>query len=107
MIWGEGLAIGLLVGMSGGLWLLLNITWIQAALKRGNARLAPAIGSLLTLPAFLGGGTWAANSALGKALSPEAMLAYLIGLIVIIAAMNAWPCYRLILWCARNIEGAP
>jgi hypothetical protein len=99
------IALGIVVGMSAGIWFLFTISSIHTALAKNGAGIGKRALALLGLPAFVGGGTWTANATL----IPTDMLtanlpAYFSIVALVILSINAAPCNKLVASIARNME---
>jgi uncharacterized membrane protein len=90
------IAVGSLVGVAGGVWLLFNIVWIYKAMEKGRNGIVPQISSILTLPAFVGGGPWVTEKLIPVKDLTDYTALYFAPAVFIIVIINIWPCFRLI-----------
>jgi hypothetical protein len=99
-------ALGTIVGILGAICLATSLVSIYQALS-ARRRIATELSPLLGLPLFYGGGSWA-HSALIPASNIQAAGAgaYLASILATLLLVNAWPCFRLIVWAGTTI-GAP
>lgn len=98
-----GISIGAVVGIAGGLWLMLNLIAIRVSLSKGGRGTTAQIGAILTLPAFVGGSTWAANSFFANVFVSDVLVAYSVSSLLLITSINVLPCYRLVIWAAHRM----
>lgn len=97
------IALGTIVGILGAICLATSLVSIYQALN-ANRRIAGELAPLLGLPLFYGGGSWA-----HAALIPSSEIqqggagVYLVSILVMLVLVNAWPCFRLIVWAGMMI----
>ena len=97
------IALGTIVGILGAVCLATSLVSIYQALnarRRISAELAPLLG----LPLFYGGGSWAQSALIPSTEIQQAGAGgYLVSILVALILINAWPCFRLIVWAGTMI----
>jgi hypothetical protein len=101
----ESCVLGLIVGLLGAIALATSLVSIYQALNRKRSASAH-IASVLGLPLFYGGGTWARNGLIPAEEIQRGSSLYLLMILITLLAVNAWPGFRLIRWAGRNIGGS-
>jgi hypothetical protein len=96
--------LGAIVGLAGGIWFLVTITWLSRALVKGKGIVASSA-ALLTFPGFICGANWWGAS---KIVNSDALSGnisyYLLSCFSLILIINIVPCLKLMLRCLSIIE---
>jgi hypothetical protein len=96
------IALGLVIGLSGGLWLLVSIALVSQTL--GSPQLTTLLGiisSFLTLPAFVLGGGWVGSRMLDVSELRTNLPAYLFTTVTVMLTISAYSILRLIIRLGR------
>jgi hypothetical protein len=104
-LWGRMLsscALGIIVGLLGAIALATTLVSIYQALSRRQPA-AVHIASVLGLPLFYGGGSWARTSLIPADEIQRGAGVYLLMIMLTLVVVNAWPCFKLIQWAANTI----
>ena len=106
----QAVSLGLIVGLSGGLWLVVSIALIARNLAPPTSTaILGLLSSFLTLPVFVLGGSWIGPGA--KLIDGDILrtnsAAYLFTTVALIVTISGYPMFRLILWLGRTIGEKP
>lgn len=99
------IVLGLIVGLLGAVALAATLDSIYQTLAQGKSPTA-LVASVLALPAFYGGGTWARSLFIPHDAVQKGGGVYLLMILLALIVIDAVPCFRLIRWVSRTI-GAP
>jgi hypothetical protein len=96
------IALGTIVGILGAICLATSLVSIYQALN-ANRRISAELAPLLGLPLFYGGGSWAHSAFIPSAEIQTGAGLYLVSILATLVLVNAWPCFRLIVWAGTMI----
>ena len=106
----QAVSLGLIVGLSGGLWLVVSIALIARNLDPPNSStILGLLSSFFTLPVFVLGGNWAGleSQLIDAQTLRENASIYLLTTFTLIVTMSGYTMLRLILWLGRTIGDKP
>jgi hypothetical protein len=95
-------ALGVIVGLLGAVALATSLVSIYQSLSK-NRPATRHIASVLGLPFFYGGGSWARNILIPADEIQRGAGLYLLMIMLTLVIVNAWPCFKLIQWAGSNI----
>lgn len=96
------IALGTIVGILGAICVATSLVSIYQALN-ANRRISAELSPLLGLPLFYGGGSWAHSTFIPASEIQAGGGLYLVSILATLILVNAWPCFRLIVWAGTMI----